>query len=90
MPHSPEHQLIHTKMVKQFLKAVARQNNFTYQSVFTEFIAGNSPSCTQCFWETFYRTFPDLPYHYVAFCHGCRRFDLYETEAAMRADDPHW
>ncbi|TLJ03172.1 hypothetical protein FEK47_23725 [Escherichia sp. E3659] len=36
MPHSPEHQLIHTKMVKQILKVVARQNNFTYQSVFTK------------------------------------------------------
>lgn len=77
-------------MVKQILKAVARQNNFTYQSVFTELIAGSSPSCTQCFREIFYRTFPDSPYHYVAFCHGCRRFDLYETEATMRADDPHW
>ncbi|EPR4409363.1 TPA: hypothetical protein ACIYYC_005163, partial [Escherichia coli] len=24
------------------------------------------------------------------FCHTCRRFDLYETEAEMKADDPKW
>ncbi|EOT1311397.1 hypothetical protein ACNJ6R_004656, partial [Escherichia coli] len=23
-------------------------------------------------------------------CHTCRRFDLYETEAEMKADDPKW
>lgn len=89
MSHSPEHQLAHTKMVKQVLKAVARQNNFTYPSVFAEFTGGNNSTCTQCFWENFYRLFPDSPYHYVAFCHTCRHFDLYETEAAMYADDPH-
>jgi len=88
--HSPEHQLVHTKMVKQALKDVARKHKYTYQSVLEEFVGGNNPSCTCCFWETFYRLFPDSPYHYVAFCHDCRRFDLYETEAAMKADDPLW
>ncbi|RDZ38612.1 hypothetical protein C5B87_19650, partial [Haloferax sp. Atlit-16N] len=63
-------------MVKQVLKDVARQNKFSYQTVFKEFVDGNNPSCTQCFWETFYRLFPDAPYHFVAFCHDCRRFDL--------------
>lgn len=77
-------------MVKQVLKDVARENDFSYPTVLIEFTDGNNPSCTQCFWETFYRFFPDSPYHYVAYCRHCRRFDLYETEAAMRADDPHW
>ncbi|HHL2713181.1 TPA: hypothetical protein ACQ39K_004839 [Yersinia enterocolitica] len=53
MSHPPEHQIAHTKMVKQALKAVARQNKFPYPSVFAEFVAGNNPSCTQCFWEHF-------------------------------------
>ncbi|HHI4099171.1 TPA: hypothetical protein ACP5DW_005299, partial [Escherichia coli] len=26
----------------------------------------------------------------VTFCHTCRRFDLYETEVEMKADDPKW
>ena len=90
MSHSPEHQRIHTKMVKQALKDVAHQNQYSYQTVFKEFVDGNNPSCTQCFWETFYRLFPASPYHFVAFCHDCRRFDLYETEAAMHADGPVW
>nr|WP_241391721.1 hypothetical protein [Yersinia frederiksenii] len=75
-------------MVRQVLKDVSRLNKFHYQSVLKEFVDGNNPSCTQCFWETFYRLFPDSPYHYVAYCHDCRQFDLYETEATMRADDP--
>ncbi|HGC1144494.1 TPA: hypothetical protein ACIX02_005095, partial [Escherichia coli] len=52
-------------------------------------IAGH-PSCTVCFWETFHKMYPDSPYEYVTFCHTCRRFDLYETEAEMKADDPKW
>ncbi len=40
-------------MLKQALKAIARQNNFLYSSVFADFVAGNNPSCTQCFWEHF-------------------------------------
>ena len=90
MPHFSENQHIHTKMVKQALKDVARQNQYSYQNVFKEFIDGNNTSCTQCFWETFYRLFPASPYHFVAFCHDCRRFDLYEIEAAMHADGPVW
>ncbi len=66
-----------------------RANNHPYQSVFTDFIAGH-PSCTVCFWETFHKMYPDSPYEYVTFCHTCRRFDLYETEAEMKADDPKW
>lgn len=89
MSHSSEHQIAHTKMVKQALKAVARQNNFSYQSVFADFVAGNNPSCTQCFWEHFYRLFPGTPWHYVSFCHSCRHSDLYTTEAEMLADAPH-
>ncbi|EQB0367266.1 hypothetical protein ACYAGE_004285, partial [Shigella sonnei] len=46
--------------------------------------------CTVCFWETFHKMYPDSPYEYVTFCHTCRRFDLYETEAEMKADDPKW
>ncbi|UIN02607.1 hypothetical protein [Yersinia ruckeri] len=64
-------------------------NNFPYPSVFAEFVASHNPSCTQCFWENFYRLFPDTPWHYVSFCHSCRHFDLYATEADMLADDPH-
>ncbi|AHA69168.1 Hypothetical protein Asd1617_06341 (plasmid) [Shigella dysenteriae 1617] len=45
MSHNLEHQKVHTRMVKEVLKAVAR---------------------------------------------ACRRFDLYETEAEMKADDPKW
>ena len=90
MPHSLSHQRTHTRMVKQVLKTMARENTSPYQTALTEFVSGNNPSCTQCFRETFYRFFPDSPYHYVAYCHDCRQFDLYETEAAMRADDPHW
>ncbi|HFT8876017.1 TPA: hypothetical protein ACGS1Y_004549, partial [Escherichia coli] len=41
-------------------------------------------------WETFHKMYPDSPYEYVTFCHTCRRFDLYETEAEMKADDPKW
>jgi hypothetical protein len=88
MSRSVSHQRTHTKMVKQVLKDVARQNQFSYQVVFQDFIDEN-PTCTQCFWETFYRLFPDSHYHYVAFCHTCRHFDLYDTEIAMLNDDPH-
>ncbi len=52
-------------------------------------IAGH-PSCTVCFWETFHKMYPDSPHEYVTFCHTCRRFDLYETEAEMKADNPKW
>ncbi|END61323.1 hypothetical protein ECP02994831_5154 [Escherichia coli P0299483.1] len=76
-------------MVKEVLKAVARANNHPYQSVFADFITSH-PSCTVCFWETFHKMYPDLPYEYVTFCHTCCRFDLYETEAEMKADDPKW
>ena len=48
MSHNLEHQKVHTRMVKEVLKAVARANNHPYQSVFTDFIAGH-PSCTACF-----------------------------------------
>ncbi|TXP79731.1 hypothetical protein FV300_24495 [Escherichia coli] len=34
--------------------------------------------------------YPDSPYEYVTSCNTCRRFDLYETEAEMKADDPKW
>lgn len=90
MTHSAEHQRTHTKMVKQALKAVARQNHFSYSSVTAEFVAGNNPSCTQCFWENFYRLFPSSSYRYVTFCHDCRSFDLYETEQDMLRDGPVW
>lgn len=90
MAHSAEHQRIHTKMVKQALKAVARRYNFSYSSVFDEFVSGNNPSCTQCVWEAFYRLYPDSPYHYVTFCHDCRSFDLYKTEQDMLRDGPVW
>lgn len=74
MSHNLEHQKVHTRMVKEVLKAVARANNHPYQSVFTDFIAGHL-SCTVCFWETFHKMYPDSPYEYVTFCHTCRRFD---------------
>ncbi|EAA0619155.1 TPA: hypothetical protein JQR05_004300 [Shigella flexneri] len=89
MSHNLEHQKVHTRMVKEVLKAVARANNHPYKSVFADFITGH-PSCTVCFWETFHKMHPDSPYEYVTFCHTCRRFDLYETEAEMKADDPKW
>ncbi|CAD5989200.1 hypothetical protein QMY51_04841 (plasmid) [Escherichia coli] len=41
MSHNLEHQKVHTRMVKEVLKAVARANNHPYQSVFTDFIAGH-------------------------------------------------
>ncbi|WP_440866422.1 hypothetical protein [Symbiopectobacterium purcellii] len=87
MSHSPEHQRVHTKMVKQIFKTVVRQGNLPYQQ-FRLFV-DNDPDCTEWFWTTFYSEFPDSPYHYVAFCHTCRRFELYETEAEMLSDDPH-
>ncbi|EMW2943215.1 hypothetical protein AAEW95_004297, partial [Shigella sonnei] len=54
MSHNLEHQKVHTRMVKEVLKAVARANNHPYQSVFADFITGH-PSCTVCFWETFHK-----------------------------------
>ncbi|SPZ77068.1 Uncharacterised protein [Shigella boydii] len=66
-----------------------QSQNHPYKSVFADFITGH-PSCTVCFWETFHKMYPDSPYEYVTFCHTCRRFDLYETEAEMKADDPKW
>ncbi|STL09993.1 IS1294, transposase, truncation [Escherichia coli] len=36
MSHNLEHQKVHTRMVKEVLKAVARANNHPYQSVFPE------------------------------------------------------
>ncbi|EIH7861185.1 hypothetical protein V6A17_004426 [Escherichia coli] len=48
MSHNLEHQKVHTRMVKEALKAVARANNHPYQSVFADFIAGH-PSCTVWF-----------------------------------------
>ncbi|MGS3948597.1 hypothetical protein [Escherichia coli] len=84
MSHCLERQKVHSRMVKEDLKAVARANHYPYQSVFSEFTVGH-PSCTVCFWETFHKTYP-LPcssYEYFMFCHTCRRFDLYETEAEM-------
>jgi len=74
-------------MVKQVFKTVARQYSLPYPQVFSLFV-DEDPECTEWFWTSFYSEFPDSPYHYVAFCHTCRRFDLYETEAAMCADDP--
>lgn len=74
-------------MVKQVLKTVARQQGLPYQSVFRRFIDEDF-QCTEWFWTTFYRDFPDEPYHCVAFCHTCRRFDLYKTELDMLRDDP--
>ncbi|WP_200995772.1 hypothetical protein [Escherichia coli] len=44
MSHNLEHQKVHTRMVKEVLKAVARANNHPYQSVFTDFIAGHPPA----------------------------------------------
>lgn len=76
-------------MVKRALEAVARQDKFSYSSVFVEFIAGANPSYPQCLWENFYRLFPETPWHYVSFCHSCHRIDFYATEAEMLADDPH-
>ena len=67
MSHNLEHQKVHTRMVKEVLKAVARANNHPYQSVFTDFIAGH-PSCTVCFWETFHKMYPDSPYEYGHCC----------------------
>ncbi|EMZ5229053.1 TPA: hypothetical protein N8X32_004998 [Escherichia coli] len=43
MSHNLEHQKVHTRMVKEVLKAVARASNHPYQSVFTDFIAGHEP-----------------------------------------------
>ncbi|ABV16240.1 conserved hypothetical protein (plasmid) [Escherichia coli O139:H28 str. E24377A] len=60
MSHNLEHQKVHTRMVKEVLKAVARANNHPYQSVFTDFIAGH-PSCTVCFWESRCRRRPRKP-----------------------------
>ncbi|EON2145564.1 TPA: hypothetical protein OQV85_004349, partial [Shigella flexneri] len=54
MSHNLEHQKVHTRMVKEVLKAVARANNHPYKSVFADFITGH-PSCTVCFWETFHK-----------------------------------
>ncbi|HGF1737842.1 TPA: hypothetical protein ACV7RV_005349, partial [Escherichia coli] len=34
MSHNLEHQKVHTRMVKEVLKAVTRANNHPYQSVF--------------------------------------------------------
>ncbi|HAX4851810.1 TPA: hypothetical protein JZF84_004934 [Escherichia coli] len=75
MSHNLEHQKVHTRMVKEVLKAVARANNPPYQSVFADFIAGHS-SCMVCFWETFHKMSPDSPYKYVTFCHTCISSDL--------------
>ncbi len=50
MSHNLEHQKVHTRMVKEVLKAVARANNHPYKSVFADFITGH-PSCTVCFWK---------------------------------------
>lgn len=74
-------------MVKQVFKIVTRQYGLPYPQVFRRFVAEEG-ECTEWFWTAFYNEYPDSPYHYVAFCPTCRRFDLYETEAAMRADDP--
>ncbi|MGS3254487.1 hypothetical protein ACB368_26435, partial [Escherichia coli] len=46
--------------------------------------------CTVCFRETFHKMYPDSPYEYVTFCHTCRRFDLYETEAEMKGFRGHF
>lgn len=42
-PHvtQPGAQKVHTRMVKEVLKAVARANTHPYQSVFADFIAGH-------------------------------------------------
>lgn len=89
MSHTSEHQLAHTKMVKQILKTVARQQERHYQEVFRLFV-GEDLLCTEWFWTAFYRDFPDSPYHFVAFCHTCRRFDLYETQRDMQRDELFW
>ncbi len=56
MSHNLEHQKVHTRMVKEVLKAVARANNHPYKSVFADFITGH-PSCSVCFWETFHKMY---------------------------------
>lgn len=76
-------------MVKQVFKVVSRQYCLPYPHVFSLFV-DEDLQCTEWFWTTFYNEFPDSPYHYVAFCHTCRRFDLYETELDMLRDDPHF
>ena len=85
-PRAPESP---TRMVKEVLKAVARANNHPYQSVFTDFIAGH-PSCTVCFWETFNKNVPGFTVRIRHVLPYLPSFDLYETEAEMKADDPKW
>ncbi|HDL9614916.1 TPA: hypothetical protein PX828_004879, partial [Escherichia coli] len=63
MSHNLKHQKVHTRMLKEVLKAVARANNHP----FADFIASH-PSCTVCFRETFHKMYPDSPYEYVTFC----------------------
>ncbi|MBG6243141.1 MAG: hypothetical protein EKE20_15570 [Candidatus Symbiopectobacterium sp. Dall1.0] len=89
MTHSVEHQRTHTKMVKQAFKAVFSQTGIPYPTVFQRFVDAE-PECNELVWEAFYHLFPDSPYHYVAFCHDCRSFDLYETGRDMLRDGPVW
>ncbi|PAV01371.1 hypothetical protein CBG25_16900 [Arsenophonus sp. ENCA] len=86
MTHSTEHQRIHTKMVKQVLKDIAIMKKLPYQVVFRRFIEEDI-DCTDWFWDTFYRCFPESNYRYVCYCHDCRHFDLYKTEEDMLGDD---
>lgn len=53
MSHNLEHQKVHTRMVKEVLKAVASSNNHPYQSVFADFIAGH-PEPPRVSWRVFY------------------------------------
>nr|QWP89229.1 hypothetical protein IHCLGBEB_00032 [Escherichia coli] len=64
MSHNLEHQKVHTRMVKEVLKAVARANN-PHRSVFTDFIAGHPSGHGLFFWEAFHKMYPDSPYEYV-------------------------
>jgi hypothetical protein len=89
MPQSTEHQRIHTKMVKQAFKAVVKQTGIPYVTVFQRFVDAE-PECNTLVWEAFYRLFPDSPYHFVTYCHGCRSFDLYKTQQDMLLDGPVW
>ncbi len=41
--HNLEHHKAHTRIVKAVLKVVARANNYPYQPVLADFIAGHPP-----------------------------------------------
>ena len=71
------HTPTHSKMVRNALRKVARDQQEPYQNIRQEFIQGEDEWLAEQFWQALWKLYPDSKkYVGVNFCHGCKKFDL--------------